>query len=76
MGQRLSSYFILVQRMVQLAWKHSLVGVGRGSAVGWVSNYLMDITGVDPIKHNLSTWWRFLSTDRVELPDYFISHLV
>ena len=75
MGQRLSSYFILVQRMIELAWKHSLVGVGRGSAVGWLSNYLMDITGVDPIKHGLDTWWRFLSTDRIELPDYFIGRL-
>ena len=69
MGQRLSSYFILVQRMIELAWKHSFVGVGRGSAVGWLSNYLMDISGVDPIKHGLDTWWRFLSTDRIELPD-------
>ena len=68
MGQRLSSYFILVQRMIQLAWKHSFVGVGRGSAVGWLSNYLMDLTGVDPVKHGLDTWWRFLSTERLELP--------
>ena len=74
LNQRLSSYFILVQRMIQLAWKHSLVGVGRGSAVGWLSNYLMEITGVDPIKHKLDTWWRFLSIDRVELPDLDIDY--
>ena len=76
MGQRLSSYFILVQRMIELAWKHSLVGIGRGSASGWLSNYLLNITGVDPIKHGLDMYWRFLNTDRVELPDYLISRLV
>ena len=61
--------------MIELAWKHSLVGVGRGSCSGWLSNYLLNITGVDPIKHGLDMYWRFLNTDRIELPDYFISRL-
>ena len=48
-----------------------LVGPARGSAAGCLLMYLMGITEVDPIKHDLS-FERFLSLDRIlagNLPD-------
>jgi DNA polymerase-3 subunit alpha len=44
------------------------VGPGRGSAVCFLSNYLLGITQLDPIEWNLKEW-RFLNKERVELPD-------
>lgn len=69
MGQHLSSYFILMQKVIKVCWNYSLVGIGRGSSVGWLSNYLMDITGIDPVKFGLNTWWRFAHESRPELAD-------
>ena len=44
------------------------VGPGRGSAVGSLVCYLIGITSVDPIKHNL-LFERYLNPERVSLPD-------
>nr|WP_240739366.1 hypothetical protein [Marinitoga lauensis] len=46
----------------------SLVGPGRGSAVGSLIVYLLGITLIDPIKYNLY-FERFLNVSRQELPD-------
>lgn len=69
LNQSLSPYFILMQKIVDIAWKFSMVGIGRGSSVGWLSNYLLGITGIDPVKFNLSQWWRFAHESRPELAD-------
>lgn len=66
--QPLSSYFVLTKDVVDLMWKVSLVGVSRGSASCFYLNYLLDIVQINPLKHNLPHW-RFLSKERVELPD-------
>ena len=44
------------------------VGWGRGSAVGSLVCYLLKITQVNPLKHNL-IFERYLNMDRVSLPD-------
>jgi DNA polymerase-3 subunit alpha len=46
----------------------SIVGPGRGSATGFLSNYLLGITQLDPIRWGLP-YWRFLNKERAELPD-------
>ena len=46
----------------------SIVGPGRGSATGFLSDYLLGITQLDPIRWNLQ-YWRFLNKERVEYPD-------
>ncbi len=70
LGERLASYFILVQKMVVLGWEAgSFIGPSRGSAMAWITNYLMDITQINPVKHNIDAWWRFIHEDRPELPD-------
>lgn len=64
----LFSYFNTFQHYIELFWDcGSIVGPGRGSAVGFLSNYLMDITQLDPIKWN-NPYWRFLNKERIELP--------
>lgn len=45
-----------------------LWGYGRGSAAGSLLSYMLGITGIDPIEHQLY-FERFLNPDRVSLPD-------
>jgi DNA polymerase-3 subunit alpha len=65
-----AGYFNVVEDYVNHA-KNELdifVGPGRGSAGGSLVAYLLDITGVDPLEHNL-LFERFLSPDRAGFPD-------
>lgn len=71
-GMELSSYFNTVAKVIDTMWEEgdSLVGVSRGSAGGFVSNYLLGITQMDPIKYGIQDmYWRFIHRDRPELPD-------
>lgn len=71
-GNDLSSYFNTMAKVVDIMWNKgdSLVGVSRGSAGGFVSNYLLGITQMDPIKYGIENmYWRFIHRDRPELPD-------
>ena len=69
LGDCLFKYFNTFQHFIDLFWEcGSIVGPGRGSAVCFLSNYLLGITQLDPIVWNLP-YWRFLNEERVELPD-------
>jgi DNA polymerase III subunit alpha len=69
LGNCLFSYFNTFQHYIDLFWEcGSVCGPGRGSACGFLSNYLLGITQLDPIKWDLP-WFRFLNKERVELPD-------
>ena len=46
----------------------SIVGPGRGSACGWLTNMLLGITQIDPLRWRLNEW-RYLNKERVELGD-------
>ena len=65
-----SSYFLIVQDFVNWAKNQRIiVGPGRGSAAGSLVSYLLNITNVDPLKHNL-LFERFLNPGRSGgLPD-------
>ncbi len=53
----LFAYFNTFQHYINLFWDcGSLVGPGRGSATGFLSNYLLGITQLDPIRWNLPYW--------------------
>ena len=65
---RLSSYYLLVQEVVDLMWTVSLVGIARGSATGFYICYLLGITQMNPMDFNLCHW-RHISAERPELPD-------
>lgn len=63
------SYFLVVGDFVQWAKNQGIaVGPGRGSAGGCLVAYIMSITDIDPIKHNL-IFERFLNPERVSMPD-------
>lgn len=58
LGTCLFAYFNTFKHYIDLFWEcGSIVGPGRGSATGFLSNYLLGITQLDPIKWNLP-WWR------------------
>lgn len=64
-----AAYFLIVADFVNYAKEQKIsVGPGRGSAAGSLVAYLLRITEVDPIKHNL-LFERFLNPERSEMPD-------
>jgi DNA-directed DNA polymerase III PolC len=63
-----ADYFLIVWDIVQWAKRRGIPTVGRGSAAGSLVSYLLSITPVDPIEHNL-IFERFLNPDREEPPD-------
>ncbi|WZK93724.1 DNA polymerase [Staphylococcus phage SpP] len=54
--QPLSSYFVLTQDIVAMMWEVSLVGVSRGSASCFYTNYLLDIVQINAIDYDLPYW--------------------
>jgi DNA polymerase III subunit alpha len=70
--QSLSDYFITMAKMIEIIWDKadSIVGPGRGSAAGFLVNYLIGITQIDPQTQMLYLPpWRFIHKDRPGLPD-------
>ena len=64
-----ASYFLIVQDFVNWAKSaHIVVGPGRGSVGGSLVAYLLNITGIDPLKYNL-LFERFLNPERISMPD-------
>lgn len=61
-------YLLIVQDFIRKGREIGLVGPGRGSAVGSLVCYLLEITDVNPIKYGL-LFERFLNPDRVSPPD-------
>ena len=69
LGTCLFAYFNTFKHYIDLFWDcGSIVGPGRGSSTGFLSNYLLGITQLDPIRWKLP-YWRFLNKERAELPD-------
>ena len=68
----LFAYFNTFKHYIDLFWEcGSIVGPGRGSATGFLSNYLLGITQLDPIRWGLP-YWRFLNRERAELPSLLL----
>ncbi len=64
-----NDYFLIVWDFMKYAHdNHMITGPGRGSAAGSLVAYLLNITNVDPIEHNL-LFERFLNPERVTMPD-------
>lgn len=62
-------YFLIVWDFMKFAHDNGIVtGPGRGSAAGSLVAYVLEITNVDPIRHELF-FERFLNPERVSLPD-------
>jgi DNA polymerase III subunit alpha len=73
LNQSMPSYYITVREIINIIWDdqcggNSLVGVARGSAAGYLVNYLLDITQINPMTYNLPHW-RHLHKSRPDMPD-------
>ncbi len=64
----LAGYFLIVWDLMRFAREQGVRSQGRGSAANSLVAYLLGITNVDPIAHDL-LFERFLSADRYTTPD-------
>lgn len=71
-----AEYFLIVSDFIHYAKRNDIpVGPGRGSAAGSLISYALEITDLDPIRHNL-LFERFLNPERVSMPDVDIDFCV
>ncbi|WPX98125.1 DNA polymerase III subunit alpha [Candidatus Fokinia crypta] len=64
-----SGYFLVVSDFIEWSRDNGIaVGPGRGSAVGSIVAWALNITALDPIKFNL-LFERFLNPARISMPD-------
>ncbi|MFN8612567.1 MAG: DNA polymerase III subunit alpha [Vulcanimicrobiota bacterium] len=64
-----ADYFLLVWDFINYARSQDIpVGPGRGSAAGSLVAFLLGITNINPLDHDL-LFERFLNPERTELPD-------
>ncbi len=66
--KKFEPYFIVVSDLVDWAKQRMLVGPARGSSAGSLVCYLLKITEVDPLVHEL-LFERFIDLNRADLPD-------
>jgi DNA polymerase-3 subunit alpha len=67
-----AGYFLIVADFIRWAKDQKIpVGPGRGSGAGSLVAYVLGITDVDPLQHDL-LFERFLNPERVSMPDFDI----
>jgi DNA polymerase-3 subunit alpha len=65
-------YFLIVADFIRWARENDIpVGPGRGSGAGSVVAWVLGITDLDPLEHDL-LFERFLNPERVSMPDFDI----
>lgn len=66
-----SAYFINLQKTIDICWEAgTLVGPGRGSGVGFLLLYILDIIQINALWERTQTKaWRFLNPHRVSVLD-------
>ncbi|MEN3747317.1 error-prone DNA polymerase [Sphingomonas sp. HF-S3] len=65
---RYAPYFLTVLAIVEFARSQDILCQGRGSAANSLICFLLGVTSIDPVKHQL-LFERFVSEDRNEPPD-------
>ena len=68
---RWSAYFLNLQHILDVCWEAgTLIGPGRGSGVGFVLLYILDIIQINAVEETTKLYsWRFLNPDRVSVLD-------
>ncbi|MEM5009396.1 PHP domain-containing protein [Niallia taxi] len=75
LNQAMSSYYVTVREIINIIWDdecggNSLVGSGRGSAAGYLINYLLGITQINPLVYGVEMpHWRHLHRSRIDIAD-------
>lgn len=66
-----SAYFLNLQNIIDVCWNAgTIVGPGRGSGVGFLLLYILDIIQINPMWETTKTFsWRFLNPNRVSVLD-------
>jgi error-prone DNA polymerase len=64
----LSNYFLIVWDIVRFAHENGILCQGRGSAANSLVAYLLGISPINPLRHDL-VFERFLSAERQVVPD-------
>lgn len=66
-----SAYFLNLQKIIDVCWDAgTLVGPGRGSGVGFLLLYILDIIQINPLWETTKTFaWRFLNPKRASVLD-------
>ncbi|MGA9915427.1 MAG: DNA polymerase III subunit alpha, partial [Paraburkholderia sp.] len=65
-----AGYFLIVADFIRWARENGVpVGPGRGSGAGSLVAFVLGITDIDPIDHDL-LFERFLNPERVSMPDF------
>jgi len=66
-----SAYFLNLQKIIDICWEAgSIVGCGRGSGVGFLLLYALDIIQINKLRETTPMFqWRFLNPDRVSVLD-------
>jgi len=71
-GMGFPGYFLIVADFIRWAKENDIpVGPGRGSGAGSLVAWVLGITELDPIEHEL-LFERFLNPERVSMPDFDI----
>lgn len=67
-----SAYFLNIQHIIDVCWEAgSIVGASRGSGLGFLLLYALDIIQVNCLREETKTFpWRFLNPDRVSVLDF------
>lgn len=65
---KFSKYFLTYYHIMKVAGEHMLIGNARGSAGGSLLAYVLNITQMDPIKHDL-LFERFMTRKKKAFPD-------
>jgi len=69
-----AEYFLDTRETIVWSLENGIyVGSGRGSGVGSVMNYCLDITSVEPLRHSL-LFERFLNPERISMPDIDVDY--
>jgi DNA polymerase-3 subunit alpha len=69
-GMGFEGYFLIVADFIRWARENRIpVGPGRGSGAGSLVAYVLGITDLDPLQHDL-LFERFLNPERVSMPDF------
>ena len=75
LNQSMSAYYVTIREIINIIWDNecggnSLVGSGRGSAAGFLLNYLLGVTQINPLAYEIDMpHWRHLHKSRVDIPD-------
>jgi len=71
-GMGFPGYFLIVADFIRWARENAIpVGPGRGSGAGSLVAWVLGITDLDPLEHDL-LFERFLNPERVSMPDFDI----